>query len=95
MVHDDGPIRLGCVRVSFDDERVVSDAEVTLVATLAKRLGLEGVVMRCVPLRDARPGVGNAGRKVMALIFATPLDADCINDCDPFGCGHTRRLLAG
>jgi hypothetical protein len=37
MVHD----RLDAVKVKFDNERAVSDAGVLLVATLAKRLGLE------------------------------------------------------
>ena len=36
MVQDDGPVGPGGVRVCFDDERVVSDAGVMLVATLAK-----------------------------------------------------------
>ena len=39
MVHDDGPVGLDAMRVSFDDERVVSDAGIVLVATLAGRLG--------------------------------------------------------
>lgn len=43
MVHDDGPVGLDGVRVEFDDERAVSDADVALVATLAKRLGIEAL----------------------------------------------------
>ncbi len=35
MVQDDEPVGLDGVRVAFDDERVVSDAGVALVATLA------------------------------------------------------------
>jgi hypothetical protein len=40
-VHDDEPVGLDGLRVDFDDERAVSDAGVMLVATLAKRLGIE------------------------------------------------------
>jgi plastocyanin len=40
-VQDDGPVGLDGVQVEFDDERVVSDAGVMLVATLAQRLSGE------------------------------------------------------
>ena len=75
MVHDDGPVGLDRVRVVFDDERLVSDAGIVLAATLAKRLGIEGLVDRFVVLRRERPGACNAGRKVMSLVFA--MDARC------------------
>ena len=39
MVQDDRPVGLDGVQVKFDDERVVCDAGVMLVATLAERLG--------------------------------------------------------
>jgi hypothetical protein len=35
VVHDDGPVGLDGVRVCFDDDRVVADAGIALVATLA------------------------------------------------------------
>jgi hypothetical protein len=95
MVHDDGPVGLDGVRVRFDDERVVSDAGIMLAATLAARLGLEALVGRFVRLRRDRPGAGNAGRKVMALIYAMALGADSIDDCDVLRAGRTRRLLGG
>jgi len=95
MVHDDGPVGLDGVRVCFDDERVVSDAGIALAATLAARLGIEGLVGGFVRLRRDRPGAPNAGRKVMALIFAMALGADCIDDCDVLRAGRTRRLLGG
>ena len=41
MVHDDEPVGLDGVEVKFDDERVVSDAGVMLVATIVQRLGIE------------------------------------------------------
>jgi hypothetical protein len=95
MVHDDVAVGLDGVQVVFDDERVVSDAGVALVATLAGRLGIEALVGRLVTLRGDRPGAANAGRKVMALIYAMLLGADCIDDCDVLRAGRTRRLLGG
>jgi hypothetical protein len=95
VVHDDGPVGLDRVRVRFDDDRVVSDAGIALVATLAGRLGLEGLIGRCVRLRADRPGAANAGRKVMALVYAMALGADSIDDCDVLRAGRTRRLLGG
>jgi Transposase DDE domain group 1 len=95
MVHDDEPVGLGSLQVKFDDERAVSDAGVMLVATLAKRLGLETLASRVVLLRRDRPGAANAGRKVMALLFAMVLGADSIDDCELLRAGRTRRLLGG
>src|SRR5215218_9449929 len=95
MVQDDGPVGLDGVQVKFDDERVVSDAGLMLLATLAARLGIEEAAQRFVRLRPERPGAGNAGRKVMSLIFAMALGADSIDDCDVLRAGRTRRLLGG
>ncbi|MDP9344517.1 MAG: IS1380 family transposase [Actinomycetota bacterium] len=95
MVQDDGPVGLDGVQVKFDDERVVSDAGLMLVAMLAGRLGVERLAQRFVRLRPKRPGAGNAGRKVMSLVFAMALGADSIDDCDVLRSGRTRRLLGG
>lgn len=95
MVHDDEPVGLDGLRVCFDDERAVSEAGVMLVATLAGRLGIEALAGRSVRLRRDRPGAANAGRKVMALIFAMVLGADSIDGCDVLRAGRTRRLLGG
>jgi len=95
MVQDDGPVGLDGVRVEFDDERVVCDAGVMLVATLAARLGIEALAGRLVRLRRDRPGAANAGRKVMALVFAMVLGADSIDDTGVLQTGRTRRLLGG
>jgi hypothetical protein len=80
---------------NFDDERVVSDAGVMLVATLAGRLGVETLAQQLVKLRRDRPGAANAGRKVMALVYAMLLGADSIDDADVLRAGRTRRLLGG
>jgi Transposase DDE domain group 1 len=95
MVQDDGAVGLDGLAVDFDDERVVSDAGVMLVATLAGRLGVETLAQRLVRLRRDRPGAANAGRKVMALIYAMLLGADSIDDCEILRAGRTRRLLGG
>lgn len=81
MVQDDERVGLDGVAVAFDDRRAVSDAGVVLVATLVQRLGIEALVARFVRLGD-RVGAANAGRKVMTLIYAMVLGADCIDDCD-------------
>jgi hypothetical protein len=94
-VHDDKPVGLDGVRVEFDDQRAVSDAGVMLVATLARRLGIEALAGRLVRLRRDRPGAANAGRKVMALVFAMVLGADSLDDCEILRTGMTRRLLGG
>ena len=95
MVQDDGPVGLDGMRVAFDDERVVSDAGIALVATLAQRLGIEALANQLVRLRRDRAGAANAGRKVMALLFAMVLGADSIDDTDVLRAGRTRRLLGG
>jgi hypothetical protein len=95
MVQDDGPVGLDGVQVVFDDERVVSDAGIALVATLAQRLGIQVLARDLVRLRRDRPGAANAGRKVMALLFAMVLGADSIDDTDVLRAGRTRRLLGG
>jgi Transposase DDE domain group 1 len=95
MVQDAKPVGLDGTRVCFDDERAVSDAGVMLVATLAQRLGIEELAQDGVRLRRDRPGAANAGRKVMALVYAMVLGADSIDDCDVLRAGRTGRLLGG
>jgi Transposase DDE domain group 1 len=88
MVHD-SPDRFV---VAFDDERVVANAGVLLPALLAGRLGLEALVGETVDL-GGRVGAANAGRKVMSLVSAMMLGADCIEDCDVLRSGQTSRVL--
>jgi len=95
VVHDGGPVGLDGLQVAFDDERVVSDAGIALVATLAGRLGIEALARDLVRLRRDRPGAANAGRKVIALLYAMVLGANSIDDADVLRAGRTRRLLGG
>lgn len=95
MVQDDGPVGLDRLKVAFDDVRVVSGAGVALVATLAQRLGLEALAGEVVRLRRELPGAANAGRKVMALLYAMVAGADSIDDTGVLRAGETNRLLGG
>jgi hypothetical protein len=92
MVQDDGPVGLDGVEVVFDDQRAVSDAGIVLVAAVAARLGIEVLAQRFVRL-GGRVGAANAGRKVMTLVYAMVLGADCIDDCDLLRSGRLSALL--
>jgi hypothetical protein len=92
MVQDDGPVGLDGVTVAFDDERAVADAGIVLTATLARRLGIEALVDESVDLGE-RPGAANVGAKVMTLVSAMALGADCIDDCDLLRAGRTGQVL--
>ncbi len=61
MVQDDEPVGLDGLRVGFDDERVVSDAGIVLVATLAQRLGIEALAGRLVRPAPRSAGGGQRG----------------------------------
>jgi hypothetical protein len=92
MVHVDGPVGLDGVAVCFDDERAVADAGIVLAATLAQRLGIEALVDERVVLGE-RVGAGNEGAKVMTLVSAMALGADCIDDCHVLRSGRTAEVL--
>jgi hypothetical protein len=79
-------------RVVFDDERAVANAGVMLPALLAQRLGIEQLVDGRVDLGD-RAGAANPGRKVMTMLSAMALGADCIEDCDVLRSGQTGAVL--
>jgi hypothetical protein len=78
--------------VVFDDERAVANAGVMLPALLAGRLGIEALVEESVDL-GAREGAANPGRKVMTMLSAMALGADCIEDCDVLRSGRTAAVL--
>ena len=92
MVQDDGRVGLDRVEVCFDDRRAISDAGVVLVATLAGRLGVEALAARVVRLGEVA-GAANPGRKILTLIYAMVLGADCIDDCEVLRAGSLSRLL--
>src|SRR3954467_13295127 len=78
--------------VAFGDERVVANAGVMLPALLARRLGIEALVDDRVDLGE-RQGAANPGRKVMTMVSAMALGADCIDDCDVLRSGQTAAVV--
>src|SRR4051794_41676932 len=70
MVHDDTAVGLDGLQVEFDDERVVSDAGIVWVATLAQRLGLEALAQRRGGPRGGRAGAARAGGEAEGRRFA-------------------------
>jgi hypothetical protein len=78
--------------VVFDDERAVANAGVLLPAVLGQRLGIEALVDQTVGLGD-RAGAANPGRKVMTVISAMALGADCVDDCDVLRSGQSGAVL--
>ncbi len=56
-----GPATLDWVRVAFDEQRLVSDAGLLVIATLAERLGLEKVGERVGVAGVSGRGRGAAG----------------------------------
>ncbi|HEV8054107.1 MAG TPA: IS1380 family transposase [Candidatus Limnocylindrales bacterium] len=78
--------------VVFDDERVVVNAGIVIAVTLGRRLGLEALIDQTVRLGE-RAGASRPGRKVLSLIHAMLLGADCIDDCDVLRSGRTEAVL--
>lgn len=85
-------VRPESVRVEFDDERLIANAGLVLVATLSRRLGIESLVDRTVRLGE-RVGASRPGRKVLTLIHAIAAGADSIDDTDVLRAGATEALL--
>lgn len=80
------------VRATFDDDSLVADAGLVLVATLVARLGLEALIDATVRL-VGRVGGARPGRKVLTLVHAMLADADCIDDTDRLRAGSTGAVL--
>ena len=80
------------IRVAFDDHRLVANAGLLLPATLARHLGLSGLVDRHLDLGDV-PGRANAGDKLMTLVASALAGGDCIDDADALRSGSTGRVL--
>jgi len=85
-------VRPESVGIEFDDERLIANAGLVLVATLGRRLGLEALVDKTVRLRE-RAGAAQPGRKVLTLIHAIVAGADSIDDTDVLRAGATQALL--
>jgi len=98
MVHDaadvlTGPATLDSVRVAFDEQRLVSDAGLLVIATLAERLGLEKLVNESVWLGYQIAGAALPGRKVMSLVHGMLAGADRIDQMNVLRAGSTQLVL--
>jgi DDE family transposase len=80
------------VRATFDDESLVADAGLLLVATVVSRLGLEASINSTVRL-VGRVGGSRPGRKVLTLVHAMAAGADCIDDTNRLRAGSTGGVL--
>ena len=80
------------IHVAFDDHRLVANAGLLLLATLALRLGLGELVDRHLDLGRA-PGRANPGDKIMTLVASALAGGDCIDDADALRSGSTVRVL--
>jgi hypothetical protein len=80
------------VDTAFDDDRLVADAGLLLPATLARHLGLKGLVERFLDLGD-QPGQANRGDKLLTLVMSALAGGDCIDDADALRAGGTERVL--
>ena len=87
-----GSVRPDSVAVEFDDERLIADAGLLLIATLSRRLGIESLVDRTIRLGE-RVGAARPGRKVLTLTHAIAAGADSIDDTDALRSGATESLL--
>ena len=80
------------IQVAFDDHRLVDNAGLLLLATLARHLGLSQLVQQFLDLGDA-PGRANAGDKIMTLVASALVGGDCIDDADALRAGGTAGVL--
>ena len=85
-------VRPDSVGVEFDDERLIANAGLVLIATLSRRLGIEQMVDKMVDLGQ-RAGSARPGRKVLTLIHAIAAGADSIDDTDVLRSGASESLL--
>ncbi len=98
MVHDaadvpSGPGSLDSVRVAFNEQRLISDAGLLVIATLAERLGIEELVNESVWLGHQVPGAVLPGRKVMSLVHGMLAGADRIDQMNVLRAGSTSLVL--
>jgi hypothetical protein len=85
-------VRPDSLGVEFDDERLIANAGLVLIATLGRRLGIERLIDETVRLGE-RAGASRPGRKVLTLIHAIAAGADSIDDTDALRAGATEALL--
>jgi len=80
------------LRVSFDDEGLVANAGLLLVATLTARLGVGRIVEQTLAMAGLVGGA-RPGRKVLTLVHAIAAGASHIDHADVLRAGDTARVL--
>jgi Transposase DDE domain group 1 len=80
------------LRVTFDDEGLVANAGLLLVATLAARLGIGRIVEQTLCMVGLVGGA-HPGRKVLSLVHAIAAGASHIDHADVLRAGGTARVL--
>ena len=80
------------IEIAFDDHRLVANAGLILLVTLAHRLGLSELVDCHVDLGEA-PGWANGGDKLLTLVASALAGGDCIDDADALRAGGTEQVL--
>ena len=85
-----------CIRIVFDDHRLVANAGLLLPTTLAQHLGLDlgELVDHHLDLGSA-PGRANTGDMMMTLVASALAGGDCIDDADALRTGGTACTLGG
>ena len=78
--------------VSFDDEGLVANAGLVVVATLSARLGIAALVNATVRMAGLVGGA-RPGRKVLTLVHAMVAGASHIDHADILRAGDTGRVL--
>ena len=80
------------IRIVVDDHRLVANAGLLLLATLARHLGPGELVDHHLNL-GSPPGRANTGDKIMTLVASTLAGGDCIDDADALRAGGTVGVL--
>lgn len=80
------------LRVTFDDEGLVANAGLLLVATLAARLGVGRIVEQTLGMAGLVGGA-RPGRKVLTLVHAIAAGASHIDHADVLRAGETAGVL--
>ena len=80
------------IAVTFDEEHLVANAGLLLVATLARRLGIGALVNAMVKIPSGRGGF-SPGRKVLTLVHAMVAGASHIDHADLLRAGASGEVL--
>jgi hypothetical protein len=80
------------VAVTFDEPNLVANAGLVLIATLAKRLGLEKLCDTTIKL-SGRVGGFRPGRKILTLVHAMVAGASHIDHADMLRAGASAEVL--